>query len=611
MISRPSLRWIASIALLTLTACSEHVADGDGDGDSRPPSLIATVALDVNHVVLVFDEPVTRWSADNPANYRIADSAPKSAVVAAPSDVAVASLHSDYMTVTLTTTALLDQPYVVTVTGVADIHGNVIVRKVQREFDGTDVPDTTPPEVVYRSPAPDAPGISTGTFVAIGFSEAVPPEVISRGLRVHGEGATLTSIRYDDQLHYTCGVSSLQPNTRYTVSLTRVEDIAGNTMPDVQWSFDTRPTQDTTAPTVVESYPTNSSINIPVSADLALTFSEPMDPYSLILRPSVHPDAVQWSHGGRHVTFATDWLPETQYTVQIRPGEMSDAAGNASAQLFTLTFSTGLELETGSFAGTITGDPGSPAASDPTGGIVCAGLDSPQELFTSVAGFVSSNDGYAVTHLESGTYFPFYVKDSDGDGIYQPKYGDALGVYGVTNWFATPEPQTVQVGDGRISGISFTIYDPTAVCGVLNYIGPFQAPIRVGLFDTDGFDPLTSVPVVAMTAQRDGRWDYILNTLDVGVVPDGSYYVAAFLDAGENGVFDPSVDPMGVYGGASPIAIELSHGKDAPETNFELNNPTPGMAAAAIRWPSAPRSRFLERIGAMLEARTDLSHGVK
>ena len=584
------------------------MGDGPGDGDLTPPGLLAALALDVNHVVLVFDEPLSRWSADNPNNYQITGDSPRSTTSSDPATwgVITASLHSDYLTVTLTTDALSDEPYLINVTGVSDIHGNAIVRKVQRPFDGTNIPDTTPAEVVYRSPAPDASGVSTATFVALGFSEAVPPEEVAQGLRVIGDGATLTTLRYDDLLHYTSGVNSLQADASYTVLLTGIEDVAGNIMPDVQWTFETTATDDTTEPTVISTFPAHQTIHVDVTTDLTLTFSEPMSPYSVILRPSVRTGGVQWSHGGRKVRYATDWMPGTQYTVQIRPGEMSDAAGNASTNLFSMTFSTGDALETGSFTGAITGDTGSSRASDPTGGIVFAGVSSPNELYTSVVGFVGDTDGYEVKRLRNGTYYPFYVKDSDGNHIYQPKYGDALGVYGISNWFSTAPPQTVDIGDGTVSGINFRIYDPTAVCGLLLYDGPFfEGTIYVGLFDTDGFDPMTSTPVVATTALRDGRWDYVVNTLDVGPVPDGSYFVAAYLDAESNGVFDPSVDPMGVYGGASPIALHLSRGSDATETSFALNNPAPATAAPAVRWPAAPRSRLLARVVDMLAAQDD------
>jgi hypothetical protein len=74
------------IAALTAIACSEHVMEGPDPGDHTPPGIAAAVAWDVNHVVVVFDEPVTRWSADNPGYYHIAgldlSSSPASPVAA-------------------------------------------------------------------------------------------------------------------------------------------------------------------------------------------------------------------------------------------------------------------------------------------------------------------------------------------------------------------------------------------------------------------------------------------------------------------------------------------------------------------------------------------------
>jgi hypothetical protein len=144
------------------------------------------------------------------------------------------------------------------------------------------------------------------------------------------------------------------------------------------------------------------------------------------------------------------------------------------------------------------------------------------------------------------------------------------------------------------------IHDPSAVYGLLTYEGILEGQKYVGLFATEGFDPATSVPVFAMEASWDGAWDYVINTLDVGAIPDDEYYVAAFLDYSGDGLFNPGFDPCGVYGGASPIAVNLSNGRDAPNTSFVLADPVPAAHRRAVAWPipaQSPRMRsFLDAL---------------
>jgi hypothetical protein len=605
MLPRPAFRTILVVVPFALTACGEHAPDGPGPDDQTPPGIIAVVAWDSTHVEVAFDEELTRWTAENPANYRFTSYSPR-ATSASPreavaiSEVRLASLHEDLRTVTLTTAALQSESLRILVTGVSDTHGNRIVKTSEYIFEGTDAADTTPPELAYRLPAPGARGISTRTFITVGFSEAVQYETVSRGLRVHGDGARLSFIRHEDPLHFTGAVDSLQPEASCTVVLTGIRDLAGNLMPETQWSFHTQASDDVTAPTVISSQPANHSLHVDVRADLSLTFSEPMDPYSVILRPRVASLHTQWSYGGRRVTFDTEWLPGRQYTVQIRPGEMSDQAGNVNADLFTLVFSTAEALESGSFSGRITGDPRSARANDPTGGLVFAGA-TPDDLYASVVAMVGASDAYEVSHLPDGIYYPFCVIDSDGNRMYQPRFGDAIGVYGIPDWFSPGDPRAVEVTGGRITGVDFGVYDPTAVFGLVAYAGLATGPTRVGLFRSDGFDPLASAPVVAVTAQWDGQWDYMINTLDTGPIPDDHYYVMAFIDTNADGAFDPSSDPMGFHGGATPIAIDLSHGRDAAALDLVLHDPV-AMTAGRIPWPDAPRSSRLRAIERMLGA---------
>lgn len=583
----------AAVAALAWIACSEDDPAAP-TGDIDPPGLATVTGWDKYHVVILFDENVARETTDNPANYTIGTHHGAGARMADDSlrtvNVIAASLHPDNRTVTLTTDSLSASNYSLIVGGIADAHGNRMQKRVEWIFRGNNADDTTPPGVAYQIPLPGAVGVSAGTLVAVGFTEPVRLLDVTHGLDVTGDGAQMVSISSDDLVNYVCDLEPLQPDNHYTVALVGIHDLSGNAMPDMQWSFDTEKTNDTTPPRVTATTPAPLAVDVSRNTVISFTFSEPMDPFSVRVRPPFEFDSKRWTNGYRKLIYQGTWDAQTQYTLQIRPAEMKDPGGN-TGKLFTLTFSTGSGVASGGFSGTITGDPNSPEASNPQGGLVFAGPLSANDIFTSVVGEVGPGGTYTIPHLRPKSYFPFYIMDSNHDHLYQPSFGDAIGIYGV-NVLETDFPQAVDVGASVITGINFKIHDPSAIFGLLSYDGQFGGFMYVGLFATDNFDPATSVPVLSVLADAPGVWDYAINSLETSI-PPGSYYVAAYLDANQNHVFEYGVEPVGVYGGASPIAVDLSHGKDAPNANFALHDPVAPARAISLAWPiRTPSSRL-------------------
>jgi hypothetical protein len=43
-----------------------------------------------------------------------------------------------------------------------------------------------------------------------------------------------------------------------------------------------------------------------------------------------------------------------------------------------------------------------------------------------------------------------------------------------------------------------------------------------------------------------------------------------------------------VYGGDSPIAVDVSQGRDAPNTSFVLNDPVVPAGVRGVAWPATP-----------------------
>jgi len=105
---------------------------------------------------------------------------------------------------------------------------------------GTEVKDTTPPEVILTDPADGATGISPNRPVLISFSESMDEASLDS---IFVEGATLASIDYDDDSH-SASLSFgdvLADETEYEVRVgAAVQDKAGNEMEsDLTFSYTT------------------------------------------------------------------------------------------------------------------------------------------------------------------------------------------------------------------------------------------------------------------------------------------------------------------------------------------------------------------------------------
>ena len=123
---------------------------------------------------------------------------------------------------------------------------------------------------------------------------------------------------------------------------------------DFVWSFTTSTTTgpDVTAPRVSSTVPSNSATGVPLGRDLAVTFTEAMNP------ATINASTVTLSRGSVPVLGAVSYVgvtavfnpllnlaPNTLYTARVTTGAQ-DLAGNALAAEFVWTFTTGTTLDT-------------------------------------------------------------------------------------------------------------------------------------------------------------------------------------------------------------------------------------------------------------------------
>lgn len=618
MFARTSFVIPVLVLSLAIAACSgDDNGPAAGEPDTTPPSVSSAVAIDVNHIEVTFSENLQRTSAEDASHYTIVETTRLSAA-SAPDDtlaVAVVALKSDQRTVSITT-SMIAAPYDIAIVGVKDASGNAIESPAVASFDGTVDADGTPPEIALRSPAPNATNVATGAPLEITFSERVLNASLMTGTAwTWPSGSVDFNGSTPDLVHFRLTPTSpLLPATRYTVTLSGVEDWEGNVMPVVSWFFTTSGKPDVTAPTIASSSPANLATNVDVETDISITFSEPMN-QNIAMDWEIFPYVATsspfgtWADVGR--TFLIDTIEpladDQQYTVLFYQGHARDVAGNRLAQS-SIHFTTGNALGSGSIAGRLTGDSQSDTAQDPTGAVLFAFTD----FFGPVGSAVAAGDNtYDMRYLPDGDYYVYAMLESNGDpDNLDPDHGDAFGMFGLDFRGGDMNEDVVSVvAGGRVAGRNFKLFDSSAVTGNVWYEGgnADAHEIGVGLFDTSPFDPES--PDYTTDATWPDNTEFWFGSYYNGP-SSGTYYLGAFLDVNDNFVYDPGVDPVGFYGGATKNEIAVEHGSDWNGIALYVQDPVPGAAAvttsrSSSKWEIRPAKRndWVGKLAAAMRAR--------
>ena len=148
--------------------------------------------------------------------------------------------------------------YTATLSGAQDLAGNAMTTAT---WTFTTVPDTTPPTLVSTTPADGATDVAQCDDHHAVFDKAVQDSTISLVLTDPSNNTIPAMLNYDPstQTATLTPDSPLSYATTYTATLSGTQDLSGNTMAPVSWSFTTAP--DTTPPTVVSFTPTSGATN--------------------------------------------------------------------------------------------------------------------------------------------------------------------------------------------------------------------------------------------------------------------------------------------------------------------------------------------------------------
>lgn len=583
---------VALGVLLAVIGCSDDSGPvSGGDPDATAPAILSITPRDLFHVDVAFDEPVTQASAENPRNYTlVALSSPLTVGVPGDTMLVTPVLTPDGRTVSITAQPGMYRLMMsLDVYGVSDAQGNRITSPLHESFHSADVPDQTPPVIFERSPEPGSSNAAVGQPVVIQFSEPLyvpslgsPP--VNMSIQWDSESGEVGFVTTTVGARYTLTPRSLLAyGEKQTITLTGIRDRSGNIMENTSWSFYTTQVVDHTHPAVVSIIPHDGATNVDQSANISITFSEPVDQLHFAVDIDPYPIGDKlWSDDGKTFTYDPFGLePGQQYRITVYPGGVFDRSGNTVTGLASAVFSTAGQFENGRLSGTVQGAAGT-AAADPTGAIAVAGWFEPLAYAT-----VAGNHSYNLTKLADGQYAVLAFKDTNGDGDPYGE-GDAIGAYGANPALGDFEFETVEITNGaHLDNLDFPLFDPSAVAGTVTWDGSYNDFfIFVGLFAKAGFDISTSQPVAVRGVSARLAGKYSLNNIDFQF-QDGDYYVAAFVDVNDNGSFDSDVDPAVMYGGfAAPITLHLVKGSDALGIDLALTSLATFNPPVSVTWPS-------------------------
>ncbi|WP_409345802.1 Ig-like domain-containing protein [Paenibacillus sp. MBLB4367] len=192
-----------------------------GITDSEPPKVRSAVVMPDSSIKLTFSEKVTRATAENLANYTITNGV----------SVQKAMLDSDGLSVTLLTSRTITGTiYQLTVSGIADLAGNILQSNEALTFAGN--PDNVPPVLQTA--------VFYGSQALLTFSEQLDPASAEDEANYRfdgGLGQALTATYNDVARTVTLTSNAPSPGVQYSLSVSGIKDRAGNPIVPVNQSF--------------------------------------------------------------------------------------------------------------------------------------------------------------------------------------------------------------------------------------------------------------------------------------------------------------------------------------------------------------------------------------
>lgn len=250
-----------------------------------------------------------------------------------------------------------DTTYTARITSDAsDLAGNEMMADYSWTFTtGTDQ-DTTRPMVSSTTPVAGLTEVHLNTSIVATFSEAMDPSTVTTSSFTLSRGATPVAgaVTYSGVSGVFLPAASLEADTLYTASLSStLTDLAGNTLAgDYEWTFTTGTDTDERSPEVSFTNPAHGATGVASNTILCAAFSEEMDPLTIssatfTLREGKSTLTGTVVYVGVTACFdpAMDLATASTFTAMIS-SDVTDLAGNAMADDFEWSFTTGLATDT-------------------------------------------------------------------------------------------------------------------------------------------------------------------------------------------------------------------------------------------------------------------------
>ncbi|HFE38724.1 MAG TPA: hypothetical protein ENK06_09975 [Gammaproteobacteria bacterium] len=242
---------------------------------------------------------------------------------------------------------------------VKDLAGNQIIANYFWEFTTGIKADETNPEVDGIFPAPESQNIPLDSNIVASLNTPVSATSVTsdsfmvadiEGNRVNGSlSVNGSDITFEPE-------QDLDFKTQYDITLTSdIQDMAGNGLTTAYTSrFTTLESSDEEPPLVTSVSPANKTINVPLNANIIISFNEAMgastvnSTYLRLKGPNGEQISATETAVESNVIIQPAALlsPATVYTMTILPG-MEDLAGNKLENEFRWQFTTGNDEDTG------------------------------------------------------------------------------------------------------------------------------------------------------------------------------------------------------------------------------------------------------------------------
>lgn len=209
--------------------------------------------------------------------------------------------------------------------------------------------------VVLSAPVNGATNVAINRKVAASFSVAMDATTLTElNFKLEAPNATAVAgtVSYEalSKTAIFTPSENLSLNTLYSATVTKaVSDAEGKALAlDHTWSFTTGTTPDARAPEVNSTLPLNGATGVAINGAASVTFDEEIDPLTVgastltLKGPNANLVQGDISYTGTSLTIrpSSDLLSNSLYTVWLTT-EVKDLAGNALANAYSWTFTTG------------------------------------------------------------------------------------------------------------------------------------------------------------------------------------------------------------------------------------------------------------------------------